>query len=112
MSKTTAPSGAETTHPQNIQHTAHSVIHERLFSPRLSGGAFKLYCTMTTYSDGCGTVPSVTRETFAQRMGKTTRTVAEYLRELQEFGAIEIIPEYDVNKRMGSSYRLLAGDRV
>lgn len=106
MSNDTVASGLRTT------ETQHTRIHERMLSPDVSGEAFKLYCLLTTYSDGSGYVESIARSVLAERMGRSTRTVTTYLRELEALRAVEVVPQYDGRERMGNAYRLLAGDRA
>lgn len=67
----------------------HKPILDRLFT-EVSGGAFKLYCLLRTYSDGSYKPVFPKTKTLANRLDVSQDSITNYLKELEKNHFIEI----------------------
>lgn len=120
MSKNTVASGAETTQTQHgvgaedlpdglkVETVPFSMIPHWLLEPEmnLSGYAIKTYAVLMKVGNHNTRVASLSIARLAEYVGKSRSSVINYLSELKEAGALEVVPRYDNGEQVGSYYYL------
>lgn len=69
---------------------------------KLSHGAVRLYGVIMTYADNSTRAAFPSREKLAEDMGVKVRSISSYIKELEDFGALEVTRRR--NKKTGNFY--------
>lgn len=69
---------------------------------KLSHGAVRLYGVIMTYADNSTRAAFPSREKLAEDMGVKVRSISTYIKELEDFGALEVTRRR--NKKTGNFY--------
>ena len=87
-----------------------AIIPEWLLDSGVSGEAVKLYGILARYANDKTGLAYPKRRTLADRMGKTTRSITTYIRELESVGALISTPRYHPGTReqAGNYYTVMS----
>lgn len=83
-------------------------LPKRLFNPDVTDGAFRMYIYMSVLINAGD--HDFNRQAMAEHLGVSTRTIYTRERNLIDTGLLLVVPEYEGEARVGTSYWLTGGD--